>query len=120
MDVSRVSEIVSLEIGAIFQRDLIDAIVPYLTRPRLEQREWNYTKESISHPCWVVLEHHRSNTCIAYCEHGFGPGYPWGLLSISGQDTTMGMDDRWYSNLEDCVRGSPNWDGSNPQSYEVR
>jgi len=120
MDASRISEIVALEIAAVSQGELIDAMRQCLVPPRLEQREWDYSKESTRHPCWIVLEHRGSNTCIAYCEQGFGPNEPWGLLSISGNDASMGMDDRWYSRLEDCFRVSPAWDGPNPQGYEVR
>jgi hypothetical protein len=31
----------------------------------------------------------------AYCEEGFGPECPWGLVS-SGEDESMGMDSGWF------------------------
>jgi hypothetical protein len=59
-------------------------------------RGWDYGKPGEEFPCWLVLEHAASNTGIAYCEHGFGPSMPWGLLFLSGQHMSMGMDSGWY------------------------
>jgi len=43
------------------------------------------------------LNHERSNTGIAYCEEGFGPERPWGLVWLSGDDRmSIGMDSGWY------------------------
>jgi len=67
--------------------------------------------------CWTVLEHQPSGTGIAYCEEGFGPDFPWGLVFLSGPHMSMGMDSAWFASLEDAVRKSPAWQGEDPPAY---
>ncbi len=38
-----------------------------------------------------------SNTGIAYCEFGFGPRNPWGLVFLSRG--SIGMDSAWYESF---------------------
>jgi hypothetical protein len=80
---------------------------------------WDHGEPGDTYSCWSVLEHHASNTAIAYCEQGFGPTYPWGLLFIRDH-LSMGMDSQWFTSLEDAVRESMAWDGVNPPGYEVK
>lgn len=96
-----------------------DRISNLLVEPRYEDREWDYGEIGETYPCWIVLEHPDSNTAIAYCESGFGPIYPWGLLFISGEYLSMGMDSSWFVSLEDAFRHTRAWDGENPHGYEV-
>ncbi|CAG0933531.1 hypothetical protein TFLX_03094 [Thermoflexales bacterium] len=74
-------------------------------------------KKGQTYPCWIVLEHKESNTGIAYCDYGFGPKDPWGLVFLSGD--SMGMDSGWFSSLEDAFRESMAREGPNPPGYEV-
>jgi hypothetical protein len=62
-------------------------------------RSWNYGIDGEQYPCWTVLEHPASNTGIAYCENGFGPGSPWGLVFLEGNEAQMsiGMDASWFT-----------------------
>jgi len=91
-------------IGAALERELaglkdarvISHIRSLLVPPKCEMRAWDYGKPGEHFPCWLVLKHAASNTGIAYCEHGFGPTMPWGLLFLSGQHMSMGMDSGWY------------------------
>ena len=46
-------------------------------------------------------------------------GDPWGLLFMSGEYMSMGMDSQWYVSLEDAFRESSAWEGENPPGYEV-
>jgi hypothetical protein len=58
------------------------------------------------YPCWSVLEDDASRIGIAYCESGFGPGQPWGLVWLGGVEQTsmsMGMDSGRYSTFLDAV-----------------
>ena len=71
-----------------------------LIPPRLELRNWDYGTGDEKFPCWFVLEHKESNTGIAYCEEGFGPRCPWGLMFLSGEYLSMGADYCWYSRLD--------------------
>ena len=69
-----------------------------LVSPTPHSRGWDYGAEDEAYPCWSVLEHKASNTGIAYCEHGFGPNHPWGLVFLSGTEhMSMGMDSGWFS-----------------------
>lgn len=70
-----------------------------LTNPTLVMRGWDYGEPGQQFPCWTVLEDRGSGTVIAYCEEGFGPSCPWGLVFIGQPDdprASMGMDSGWY------------------------
>ena len=81
------------EINSFSIRSQIEQL---LIAPRLEHRAWDYGSVCETFPCWFVLEHHKSNTGIAYCELGFGPRHPWGLMFLAGQHSSMGSDASWY------------------------
>jgi len=83
-------------------------------------RAWDYGSRGEHFVCWTVLEHHPSNTGIAFCLQGFGPADPWGLVSLSGSHMNIGMDSSWFASLEDAMRGSMAWDRQNPEGYEVQ
>ncbi len=76
-----------------------------LVTPRCEIRPWDYGPDD-SYSCWIVGEHPSSNTAFAYCDQGFGPKYPWGLLHLSGEYSSMGMDTGWFASLEDALLDS--------------
>ena len=115
-----VDVLVEREVGSIEQAEVVALIRSLRVPTRCELRPWDYGKPEEAYPCWIVLEHPASNTAIAYCEVGFGPGSPWGLLFIKGPHLNMGMDSGWYAYLEDAVRESMAWEGENPPGYEVR
>jgi len=119
LNVHTVTELVNREVAKIVQPELLDVIRKFRVEPRCEQRAWDYGEKEQSFPCWVVVEHKASNTCICYCENGFGPTYPWGLLFILGAHLSIGMDSGWFRTLEDVVRESAAWEGENPPGYEV-
>jgi hypothetical protein len=62
-------------------------------------RLWDYGSDGEQFRCWTVLEHPASNTGIAYCENGFGPRSPWGLVHLEGSkdQTSIGMDAGWFT-----------------------
>jgi hypothetical protein len=107
------------EVARITQPDLLELIKRLRVPTRCEERPWDYGNEDEAYPCWIVLDHPESNTCIAYCEHGFGPRCPWGLLWIT-KHLNIGMDSGWFVTLEDAVRESMAWEGENPPGYEVQ
>lgn len=118
MDADRISKILDEELGKICQPELIDTIKNHLVTPRLEDRDWDYGDPGQTYPCWIVLEDNESDTVVAYCESGFGPKDPWGLMSLS-KFRNIGMDSGWFTSLEDAVRESTFWLGENPMGYEV-
>jgi hypothetical protein len=87
------------------QREKVRAL---LVAPRCEERGWDYGEIGQTYPCWIVAEHPQSNTAFAYCEQGFGPENPWGLLflSLSSPYTSMGMDSGWFPHFDECFRES--------------
>ena len=61
-------------------------------------RGWDYGSAGQEYACWTVLDDGVDG--IVYCEHGFGPRCPWGLVLTSGEANrpmSMGMDSGWYS-----------------------
>jgi hypothetical protein len=80
-----------------------------LVEPYSVEREWDYGTSSQTYICWTVLEHRKSNTGIAYCEYGFGPENPWGLVFLSGSHMGIGMDAGWFPRLEIAFKESMAW-----------
>jgi hypothetical protein len=62
-----------------------------LIEPTPVLRDWDYGVKGQQFVCWNALEHGASNTGIAYCESGFGPQTPWGLVVLEGPHMSMGM-----------------------------
>jgi hypothetical protein len=114
-----VSSIVSSELAHINDCALLNRIQELLVTPYPVERDWDYGRDGERFTCWTVLEHSRSNTGIAYCQKGFGPSYPWGLVSLTGERMGIGMDSAWFSTLEAAMRESMAWDGPNPENYEL-
>jgi hypothetical protein len=106
------------ETARITQPDLLDLIARLRVPTRCEQRPWDYGEPNDAYPCWIVLEHPESNTCIAYCEEGFGPRDPWGLLFIR---TYLGMGWTQAGSCRSKTRCAAAWRGkARPAGYEVQ
>jgi hypothetical protein len=114
-----ITNLVEKELARIADPVLLAAIRSLLVPPYAVERDWDYGWPGQKHTCWTVLEHRPSNTGIAYCEAGFGPSSPWGLVFLSGDVMSIGMDSAWFASLEDAMRESPAWDQDNPPGYEV-
>ena len=119
MEASDIERLLRSELDRIADKRLVGAIVRLLIPPRAEDRGWDYGAPDQTYLCWIVLEHAPSNTGIAYCAEGFGPGCPWGLLFLEGEHLSIGMDSSWYTFLEDAFRESRACDLPPPPGYEV-
>jgi hypothetical protein len=119
MNLTDIEKLVVTQIREISQIELAETIEKHRVPLRIETREWDYSNSFTEYPCCIVLEDKLSNTAVAYCEYGFGPNNPWGLIFIEGEIMSMGMDSSWFSSLEDAVRESMFWHGKNPNNYEV-
>jgi len=106
---SQVLALVETELARIPSSQTAALIRSLLVPPRCEDRPWDYGAPGATYPCWIVAEHTPSGTAFAYCEQGFGPSCPWGLLSVSGEHLSMGMDCGWYESLAEVVRESFAW-----------
>jgi hypothetical protein len=119
LDAKDISGLIEQELQRVTDEGLAKSIRELLVTPYPVKRAWNYGPRGQQFVCWSVLEHHSSNTGIAYCSEGFGPAYPWGLVFLSGPHMSIGMDSSWFASLEDAMRNSMAWDGPNPEDYEV-
>lgn len=114
-----VSALIEAELKSVGDATVVGSLKLLLVDPYRVMRNWDYA-ESQQYACWIVAEDRGTNTAIAYCDQGFGPTAPWGLLNLESEFNEMGPDSCWYSRLEDAFRGSPMWDGKNPADYEVQ
>jgi hypothetical protein len=95
-----VTALVERELATLRDRRVVDHIRGLLITPECQMRAWDYGRAGEAFPCWFVLAHKASNTGIAYCEYGFGPSMPWGLLFLEGtQHMSMGMDSSWFQHF---------------------
>ena len=122
MDIASFEKLIEKEIRSISQADILQAIDSHRVPLRIENREWDYSETFTEYPCFIALEDKSTNTAVAYCEKGFGPTHPWGLIFIEGENMSMsmGMDCGWFMSLEDAIRESMFWHGENPENYEVQ
>ena len=96
-------------VDAELQRLTDERVKAHIQRLRVEpivvMRAWDYGLENERYPCWTVLRHDRFRTDIAFCEYGFGPKHPWGLVSTSADEPggSMGMDSAWYDTFLEAV-----------------
>jgi hypothetical protein len=90
------------ELSAVKDAKVTGHIRGLLVPPEPQMRAWNYGTPGEAYPCWIVLAEKSSNTAIAYCESGFGPPRPWGLLVLEGKPMSMGMDSGWFDRFLDA------------------
>ncbi|MEQ1845513.1 MAG: hypothetical protein ABL983_08040 [Nitrospira sp.] len=96
----QIQALVEAELSALRDHRILSHVRSLLVAPTAIMREWDYGVPGQSYPCWAVLNHPPSNTGIAYCEFGFGPASPWGLVFLSGaSQMSIGMDSGWYGSF---------------------
>ena len=89
------------ELATVSDARVIAHIRGMLVEPHAVLRTWDYGEPGQQYPCWMVLRDAHSGGEIAYCEYGFGPCSPWGLVS-SGEHQSMGMDSGWFNTFLDA------------------
>lgn len=75
-----------------------------LVTPEVHELAWDYGEPGQTFTAWKVAEHAASGTGFFYCEHGFGPTCPWGLVRLA--DPGIGMDSGWFARFGDAVMES--------------
>jgi hypothetical protein len=63
---------------------------------------WDYGKPGDMFDGWLVFHDQRQRTGILYCDHGFGPKNPWGLIATGESCPSMGMDSGWFDRFLDA------------------
>lgn len=96
VDAVALNRLVDAELGKLGDQRVERYIRDFLVEPRPENRDWDYGEPGQQYVCWTVLQHPPSNIEVAYCENGFGPQAPWGMLFLTGEFISMGMDSQWY------------------------
>jgi hypothetical protein len=100
-DTPHVKSLVAGELALIADPTRRTALHAVLREPVMEMRDWDYGPPGGQFPCWIVTVASERGVVIGYCEQGFGPRCPWGLLWTDAQ-TSMGMDCGWFSSLADA------------------
>ena len=111
---ARVQALVEAELSRVRDPAALPRLRALLVAPYPVARAWDYGAPGERYVCWTVLEHRASNTGIAYCERGFGPENPWGLVFLTGPDMSIGMDSGWFPSLEIALKESMAWDDDPP------
>jgi hypothetical protein len=88
------------ELARVSDARVREHIERLLIEPRPHMRTWDYGAPGERYLCWMVFEDR--GTGVAYCEQGFGPRCPWGLVFLEGD--AFGMDSAWCSRFLDAVR----------------
>lgn len=89
------------ELTTLSDARVVAHVMEMLVEPRAVLRSWDYGARGQQYPCWIVLDDPpRSFSVITFCEFGFGPKCPWGL--ISSGDMHMGMDSGWFPSFLDA------------------
>jgi len=110
IDPALLRSMIEEELSAVSDQRVVEQVRSLLVEPSPTMRLWDYGELDGSHaeqyPCWTVLEHPTSETCIVYSGFGFGPSSPWGLL-MSDPTASMGMDAQWYTRFLNVFFESP-------------
>jgi hypothetical protein len=97
------------EVTTLSDARVVSQILKLLVEPRAVLRSWDYGEPGQQYPCWIVLDHPgHPYSAIAFCEYGFGPTCPWGLVSSgdTASDMSMGMDSEWFLTFLDAYFAS--------------
>jgi hypothetical protein len=99
IDAHKLKAMVDGELARLSDNRVVAHIRALLVEPTITMRRWDYGREDERYPCWTVLRHAASNTGIAYCEQGFGPRAPWGLVVLKDEEefAAIGMDSGWFT-----------------------
>ena len=96
--------LIESELAGVSDARVIRHVRGMLVEPHIVFRNWDYGEPGQQYPCWMVLRDAKSGGEIAYCEYGFGPRCPWGLVSSGHEekDRSMGMDSGWFASFLDA------------------
>lgn len=85
------------EVSLVQDRRVVDHIRSLLLpEPRPSKLAWAYGEPQQTFDGWIFLQECGVPAGIAYCEDGFGPKAPWGLVYTNEDVPDMGMDSGWY------------------------
>jgi len=99
--------VTAIDLNALIDRELMEVsdaltvqhIRGLLIEPDRVLLRWDYGEPDEQYRGWMVLRDEQQRAAIAYCEHGFGPRSPWGLVGFGDTpvDRHIGMDCGWFA-----------------------
>ncbi len=117
IDQAQLTRLIQGELAQIKDDQLHAQVSDALIEPVLMQCEWDYGSPGERYPCWKVLEEPNSGPVgIVYCEHGFGPRCPWGLVWLSEAVPAMGQDSGWFPTFREAVADVLDMRPSSPEA----
>lgn len=118
LDSELIQNLVEEQISGIKDNDRQSALRAIIVDPYVELREWDYA-ENTKYQCWIIAKPKNDDHVFAYCNEGFGPNTPWGIIK-KDSNGSMGPDACWHTFLEDLFIATGRWDGPKPKNFEVR
>jgi hypothetical protein len=100
----KLKSLIEAEFASVSDGRVVAHIRGMLIEPYPLLRQWDYGEPGQLYPCWMVVKDERSGAEIAYCEQGFGPTCPWGLVSSGSGESqqSIGPDTSWFSTFMDA------------------
>lgn len=77
-----------------------------LAAPAPIRLAWDYGKPGETFDGWLVFDDPEHRKGIAYCDQGFGPKNPWGIIITGETCPSMGMDCGWFRRFIDAYMDS--------------
>jgi hypothetical protein len=94
---AKIRAFIETELSALEDPRVVSHIQSLIAEPEAVSLAWDYGEPGQTYPGWLVLKHAKTGSGIAYCEFGFGPRCPWGLVGLS--DMAIGMDSGWFESF---------------------
>jgi hypothetical protein len=111
-DILNLIEVELTKVREISRRENLRTVLVPLQMLSLK---WEYGKPDERFECWLVGMSSDGQKRLLYCDCGFGPTYPWGI--VSNDSDWLGMDSQWHEALEDAAIGAGLLPA--PPDYEV-
>lgn len=102
---ANISALIAREMSVLTNGPVKEALRNGLVDPRPVKLNWNYGHPGQQFDGWIVFDHEAiSDTAIVYCDEGFGPKSPWGLIIATPEEGVrwMGMDSGWFRSFMDA------------------
>jgi hypothetical protein len=106
IDAQSLKALVESELAGISDGDVLARVRSMLVEPEVILRSWDYGDAGERYPCWTVLrvQPPPRGFDIAYCQRGFGPAFPWGM--VSADEFNIGNDGGWFETLVEALSSS--------------
>lgn len=101
-----IENLIEAELADISNKLVLKHVKSLLVRPEPIPMKWDYGPGDQHYSCWIVLMETSVRLGIAYCNEGFGPKCPWGLVTPE-PNVSMGMDCAWFPTFMEAYIDGP-------------